>query len=834
MSEVIEKISIDILSNANFVKDRESLFVGYIDFLSGSNNDFDKSFVKRILTTVQYFCKSNDTSIRKEGTILLAMLLDVASKDYPGIIPIAQNIFLEYGDFPNITLLKNRYPEFKYDLGFYTDAKLDFKMALNSVNELNYPLTDFQRMLWMNLESDEDVITIAPTSAGKTHIILTYLVKEVANSNGSFAAIVVPTRALISEVSSKVYEIAKDFKQHEDIEICTIPRDDKDFNNKTIFVMTQERLYELIQRGDLSFNYLFVDEAHNISDKSRGVLLHLTLEKILEDSLPQIIVSMPSESYQNAFSSVFEGIDFHKEITRHSPVAKILMSVKLSGRNIEISRRNSDHIVKLAKEFTGTNLADTVLRLGYGQSNIIYRSKTNYCEDIARDIADRIEDFDTTESLEESADYIEQFIHEDFSLANNLRKGVAFHYGPLPSSVRVMIETLAKEGEIKYIACTSTLAEGVNLPAKNLFLKNPIQTIIGQPSERLENVKISNITGRAGRMLEHFSGNIFMIEPDEWTFKDYFEEEDDDDDDDNKIPTYYKTLNEELSDVINALSGRYPHSDSDQYRFYTIANKLIREFSNDGLEHTVNSKELNLKNSDIDFLVNSVNNAFRSLQVTPFTLEANPTVGYIQQNKLFSFLETIENFDDWVLPHPKSPELYNSLKKVASKLNELGVYINSDEYTIEYIIYISSKWISGASLKEIISEQIKWDKKNLGKSNVNKSVRNVIKVINNDVRFRLRNAISCYHLLLTNKMRQKSINKTSVKLHSYLEIGACDDKMLSLINIGLSREAAREIERNLPKSFVEVSIYKLVAMLDNNKLDKLHSITKKEIRSLAK
>ncbi|WP_412494840.1 DEAD/DEAH box helicase [Vibrio cyclitrophicus] len=829
MSEIVEKITQNILSNADFVKDRENLFIGYVDFLSSNPKAFDKLLVKRLLTTIQYFCKSIDAETRKEGAILLAMLLDVASKEFPDIIPIAQNIFVESGDFPNIYLLGQRYSEIQFDLGFYNNAKFDFKMGLNSVTELDFPLTDFQRLLWNNLESDEDVITIAPTSAGKTHIILTYLVREIANSSGAFAAIVVPTRALISEVSSKVYEIAKGMDQHEDIEICTIPRDDKEFNEKTIFVMTQERLYELIQRGDLSFNYLFIDEAHNISDKSRGVLLHLTLEKLLEDSLPQIIVSMPSESYQNAFTSVFEGIDFHKEITRHSPVAKILMSVKLSGRNIEISRRNTEHIVKIAKNFTGNKLADTVIRLGSGQSNIIYRNKTNYCEDVARDISSRIEEFEVTESLEEAADYIEQFIHEDFTLASNLRKGVAFHYGPLPSSVRVMIETLAKEGEIKYIACTSTLAEGVNLPAKNLFLQNPIQTIIGQPSERLEDVKINNITGRAGRMLEHFSGNVFLIEPDDWRFKDYFEDEEDN----NKIPTYYKTLNEEFNNVIKALSGTYPHYESEQYRFYTIANKLIREFSNDGLENTVNSKELDLDSSSIDFLVKSVDSAFRSLQVTPFTLEANPTVGYIQQNKLFSFLETIENFDDWVLPHPKSPELYNSLNKVAHKLNELGVYINSDEYSIDYIALISSKWVSGKSLKEIISEQIKWDRDNLGTSNVNKSVRNVIKVINNDVRFRLRNAVSCYHLLLTNKMRQKSIDKTSIKLHNYLEIGACDEKMVSLINIGLSREAAKEIEPYLPVGAVDVSIYQLVAMLDSNQLNTLHPVTKKEIKTLA-
>ncbi|PSU66992.1 DEAD/DEAH box helicase, partial [Photobacterium phosphoreum] len=198
----------------------------YIDYLLGNKENIDKALVKRVLTAIQYFSKSNNIDFRKEAFILLAMLLDISGNKYQELIPIAKNIFIESGDFPNIFLLEKRHPNIKMNFGFYTNARFDFKEKLNSVTELNFPMTDFQRVLWENLKSDEDVLTIAPTSAGKTHIILTYLVRKIANnSDGSFAAIVVPTRALISEVSSKVYEIAKNFDHHQDIEICTIPRD---------------------------------------------------------------------------------------------------------------------------------------------------------------------------------------------------------------------------------------------------------------------------------------------------------------------------------------------------------------------------------------------------------------------------------------------------------------------------------------------------------------------------------------------------------------------------------------------------------------------------------
>jgi len=547
---VLDRLNNDIIENNLFKAEKNEVFSNYINYLVGAEFSLDRKIVKNLSTSIQFFYKSEVEEIKKEGAILLAMLLDMAVIDHPDLAVIAKKIFIESGDFPNIKLLNDRYSTIDIDYGFYNNAQNIFKESLNTVQDLEYPLTDFQRILWKNLKLDKDIITIAPTSAGKTHIILTYLVRQILLSDGAFAAIVVPTRALISEVANKVYEISKSFNSEREIEICTVPKD-TNFKDKTIFVMTQERLYEVLQSGDLSFNYLFIDEAHNISDPSRGVLLHLTIDKLLENSLPQIILSMPSDSYKNSFSSIFNEVDFIQEITRHSPVSKILMSVKLVGREIVISRYKDDFNIKIPKNFKGNKLSDLVLRLGQGQSNIIYKNRTDYCENTADDIADLMIDFVASPELEEAADYIEKFVHEDFSLASNLRKGVAFHYGPLPSSVRVMIERLAKEDLIKYIVCTSTLAEGVNLPAKNLFLENPLQPVIGKESERLEDVKINNITGRAGRMIEHFSGNIFLIDPESWRFKDYFEEKEEEN---YKIPTYYRTLNENFFDVLTALS----------------------------------------------------------------------------------------------------------------------------------------------------------------------------------------------------------------------------------------------------------------------------------------
>lgn len=457
MIAFLDKLATQIVGSEGYKEASNALFSSYIKSLIASEEKLERSEVKKLITSAQALYNSGNKDFQNEGAILLSMLLDICASDYPDIVPIAHSMFANSGNFPNIELLAKRHPKLEFKYSFYSQAEMEFRQSLNTVPELDVTLTDFQRSLWKDLSSDKDIITSAPTSAGKTYVILNYLLNRVINSDGSFAAIIVPTRALISEVAGKIYELASDLGYENKIEICTVPTDkEKAFAAKTFFVMTQERLHEILLRGDLYFNYLFIDEAQNITDMSRGVLLHLTIEKMLDDSLPQVIISMPSPKYQNSFSSVFKDIEFTKEITNNSPVAKIMISVAHKGAKLILSRHNSNNETTIPKEYKGTEIYKTVYRLGKGESNIIYRNRTDYCEDMANNIADLILDADVeiNEELEEAASYVEEFIHEEFSLASNLRKGVAFHYGPLPSSIRVMIENLVKDGNIKYIACT--------------------------------------------------------------------------------------------------------------------------------------------------------------------------------------------------------------------------------------------------------------------------------------------------------------------------------------------------------------------------------------------
>jgi hypothetical protein len=830
VSGIYKELSTKIIKNEKYLSSCGALFKAYINKMTGEKYEINRKEIKKLATTCQYYYLTGENEFKNEGAILLSMLLFVAGEEYPEIVAIAEEVFYRVGDFPNIQLLKDKFENIPFRVSVFNEIEKEFRRDIHTVEAINHPLTDYQRVLWQDLSSDDDVITSAPTSAGKTHIILNYIVHELINFDG-FGVVVVPTRALISEVAGNIYQIAKEKNAENEIEICTIPKDGT-FKNKTIFVMTQERLFEVLQGGDLSFDYLFVDEAHNISDQSRGVLLHLTLQKMLEDSNPQIIISMPSEGYQNAYDSVFEGVNFKKKTTKHSPVAKIIIDVKLRDRFIELSRVSKPELVTINKNFTGRNLADIVYRLGDGESNIVYQNQTNHCELTAAKIANLIPENINNDSLDEAADYIERFIHQDYSLAPCLRKGVAFHYGPLPSVIRTTVERLVKERAVQYVVCTSTLAEGINLPAKNLFLKNPFaHTPIGDNSAKLEKVKIANIIGRAGRMLEHFSGNIFLIEPDDWLHEYDFEDNTETVD---KISTYFKVLNEDLPTVLNALQGSLNHDQSNQTTYYTIANKLLKEFAADNLSSTINASELTLAGYDVVKLKASIKTAYEELKVDSFTLESSPTVGFIQQNKLYTFISQQNNLKDWVLPHPKSPLLYEKLTRICSTLIDTGILKLNENVTVNHACILTKKWVQGDSLKTIITEQVSYDAKNRGASNVNKIVRDVIKILNNDVRFRMLSALRCYHSLLTDIITTKKLDLSTTKLHAFIEVGSCDESVINLINLGLTRDTALEIDRVLNNRTQISTISQLKNLYRKNEFNELHPVTKREITQLTR
>lgn len=86
--------------------------------------------------------------------------------------------------------------------------------------------------------------------------------------------------------------------------------------------------------------------------------------------------------------------------------------------------------------------------------------------------------------------------------------GIFAHHADTPHGIRLAIEHAMKEGQAKFVICTSTLAQGVNFPLKYLIV-----TSTRQGSEQILVRDFHNLMGRAGRAGMHTEGSVIFSTP---------------------------------------------------------------------------------------------------------------------------------------------------------------------------------------------------------------------------------------------------------------------------------------------------------------------------------
>ncbi|NBB11031.1 DEAD/DEAH box helicase [Pseudomonas sp. SLFW] len=125
-------------------------------------------------------------------------------------------------------------------------------------------------------------------------------------------------------------------------------------------------------------------------------------------------------------------------------------------------------------------------------------------------------DYADLDSLRTRVDYLETEFGAGWIGAKSLSNGAVLHHGDIPQETREVLEELLRDRRVQLVICTSTLAEGVNLPIRSLVLYS-VQRRVG--SGRPENMlarDIKNLVGRAGRAGANTKGLVICANPDQW------------------------------------------------------------------------------------------------------------------------------------------------------------------------------------------------------------------------------------------------------------------------------------------------------------------------------
>ena len=96
-------------------------------------------------------------------------------------------------------------------------------------------------------------------------------------------------------------------------------------------------------------------------------------------------------------------------------------------------------------------------------------------------------------------------------LAANCERGVAYHNSALPTDIKAAIENAIKSRDIVYVAATTTLAEGVDLPFRVTIVFDWLMGF-GASQKPMAPLLFRNIAGRCGRAGEFVEGDTVIFD----------------------------------------------------------------------------------------------------------------------------------------------------------------------------------------------------------------------------------------------------------------------------------------------------------------------------------
>ena len=336
------------------------------------------------------------------------------------------------------------------------------------------------------IENRSNLVVSSPTGSGKTLVSLLAALEAI--KRGKKVVYTCPLRALASEH----YETFKKVKGIK-VALSTGDLDSRDayLQNYDLIVTSYEKLDSLMRHRSKFIpdtGLLVADEVHLI-DTNRGATLE-TIITHFRQLLPGCQIIALSATIPNAEEIAgWLGAELVKSSWRPTKLVKGVYYdgiIETDEGTIETGSGAKTPVLQLA--------ADTFQR--GGQALVFVNTRKSAAAEARRLSA--ITGCNNSGLAEKILSALESPTRQCKELAECVRKGAAFHTAALVAEQRKIIENAFRDGKIKAIAATPTLALGVNTPADTVIIRD----LVRYTENGLSPISVREylqMCGRAGR-----------------------------------------------------------------------------------------------------------------------------------------------------------------------------------------------------------------------------------------------------------------------------------------------------------------------------------------------
>ncbi len=362
-----------------------------------------------------------------------------------------------------------------------------------------------------------DLVLASPTASGKTLTAELCALKHVVEFGGK-ALYLSPLRALASEKFRefrKYSKIRKPDGRTVRIGISTGDYDSDDhwLGRYDIIVCTNEKADSLLRHRVAwieEVSLVVADEVHLLNDSERGPTLEVVLARLRQMN-PGIQILALSATIRNV-EELADWLDAKFVTTKWRPVPL------KEGVALQDEILFKDGAATSTEKDIRNPLLNLILHsVRKGGQALIFASTRRNAASIASKAAvelGRILTKPTRRSLNLLSERIAasgERTRISELLANQVKQGVAFHHAGLGVNHRRLVEAAFREGKLKVLAATPTLAFGVNLPARTVIIQDYRRYEVGYGYYPISVLEYKQMAGRAGRPKYDKVGKALLV-----------------------------------------------------------------------------------------------------------------------------------------------------------------------------------------------------------------------------------------------------------------------------------------------------------------------------------